>query len=368
MFDEDEVAERIVDWFKHGMGRPFMLELRPTNRCNLNCPSCVARGHPHQIPSGRELSGTEYLRIIDEAAELGIKYVQISGGGEPFVRKETLLKIMARVKYHGLAGFVITNGTLFDSRTIQYVFDMKWDAFLFSVDAPYPELNDFLRSRKGSFEKAVSAMRGLAHLREQSGIHTPRLDIGPVLSHYNCHLVTELVRLGVDIGVDNVLFQPVHVPANEAGSPFLLTREDEQMIEEAIPEAEETAEQAGINTNLSHLDSTILRGGDDLRKVINAYSSNKIHPWLSISCFSPWFYIGIHPDGAVGPCSIIDDGEGIPNVRDYSLGELWMGHRFKAFRAGLFSGELPEKCKRCSGSNVMAINTIRERLEKVLSI
>jgi len=81
VFDSDELLERMVEWFKTGKGRPWLLEIRPTNFCNLFCPSCVARGHPHEQIKGEELTDEEYIRIIDEAAELGVRLVQISGGG-----------------------------------------------------------------------------------------------------------------------------------------------------------------------------------------------------------------------------------------------------------------------------------------------
>ena len=366
MFDDIEMAERVVGWLKGGGGNPLMLEIRPTNRCNLQCPSCVSRGHPSQIPCGEELSERTYLRILDEAATLGVKYVQISGGGEPFVRKKSLLRIMSRIKHHGMRGFVITNGTLCDRHTVRKMIEFRWDAILFSIDAPTPELNDRLRSKKGCFKKTVSAIKELVRLKQLQSTEVPRIDLGPVLSHQNCHAVVDMVRFAVGLGVDNLHFQPVHVPDTEDGRLFRLTEDDKATLRESIPSAIGIAEENGLGTNLEDFDSTLLKNSDDPMKISQAYSSASTHPWLSLRCFSPWYYVGIHPDGAVGPCSIIDDASDVPNIRDGSLKHIWEGPWFQDFRRSLLENDLLEKCARCSGSNVMANNTIRERLRQVV--
>jgi len=364
MFDSEELLARILESFHGREGKPFMLELRPTNRCNLWCPSCVARGHPSQMPLGEELSLEEYMRIIDEAAEMGVRYVQVTGGGEPFLRKD-MPEIMQRIKERGMSGLVVTNGTLFDLSTVHRIFGMGWDALLFSVDGHEAALNDTLRSKNGSFHRATGAIREFSRLKKAYGTNTPRLDIGPVLSHCNCRYICDLVRLGADLGADNVLFQPVRVP--EIGAPLRLTPDDEKFLLEEIPKAVRFAEQLGIRTNLSQLDKDMIGKSSELPEVIRSYSSTYTHPWLSIHCFSPWYYLGINPDGTVGPCSIHDDLTYIHNVRGKSLQEIWKSEQFRAFRAGLAGGDLPRTCERCCGTNVLAIHKIREGLKQVIS-
>ena len=365
MLDSEEVLERIVQWFKTGKGRPFMLELRPTNLCNLHCPSCLARGYPVYTP-GEELSAAEYERIIDEAAELGVRYVQIVGGGEPFIRREKVLRIMRRVKGHGMVGFVVTNGTLFDRALIQEIFDLRWDAIFFSLDGPDPKLNDFLRSQEGCFEKTTSAIRSFAEKKAEAGSRFPRLDIGPTLTHYNCRRIVDLVRLGATLGVDNVVFQPVSIRPGLGGEDHLLTAKDREALAREIPVALRIARESGISTNLEDLDAVMIEKSNELPIVIRAYSATVSHPWLSIHCFSPWFYIGINPDGAVGPCSINHESTYVENIRGTSLKDWWEGRHFRRFREGLMRGELPEACVNCSGTTVLEIQRVRNRLRKVV--
>lgn len=366
MFDSAELLDRIVQWFETGKGSPFMLELRPTNLCNLRCPSCVARGYPHYTP-GEELSEEEYLRLIDEAARMGVRYVQIVGGGEPFVRRDTVLRMMRRIKQYGMAGFIVTNGTLFDKAAVRELVDMKWDVLLLSFDAPEPEMNDFLRGKKGCFDALVSAVRDIVRYKTENHAYHPVLVLGPVLSRYNCRTLEEMIRLGAHLKVERVMFQPVRVRKDKRGEPFLLTEDDLKSLAEDIPQAQATAAELGIETNLTDIGDEMLRGSSDLPEVIQSYSSGyKGHPLLSINCFSPWFYLGINADGTVGPCSIDHPTTYKGDVRKTSLSDWWKSRHFDSFRGSLSRGELPEACRNCCGTTVIEIKKIRERLRKVM--
>lgn len=366
MFDSQELLGRIVEWFETGKGRPFMLELRPTNLCNLRCPSCVARGYPHYV-AGEEISDEEYLRIIDEAAGLGVRYVQIVGGGEPFVRRDKVLKMMHLIKQHGMSSFVVTNGTLFDETAIREIVEMKWDVILLSLDAPEQELNDFLRGKEGSFDALVGAVRLLARYKKQKNSHFPTLVLGPVLSHYNCRSLTRMVQFAAELKVDKVMFQPVRVRKDQKGKPFLLTEEDLEALQGEIPRAMAAAEDLGMETNLQDIGSEMLRGSSDLPEVIRSYATGHgNHPLLSLKCYSPWFYMGINPDGKVGPCSIDHPTTYKGNIKGSRLEECWNSHQFQSFRDSLAAGDTPEACKNCCGTTVIEIRKIRERLKDVV--
>lgn len=343
------------------------MELRPTNLCNLRCPSCVARVS-RPFTSGEELSADEYGRIIDEAAGLGVRQVRIVGAGEPFMRPEKTFRMMRRVKRYDMGGMVLTNGTLFDDKMIREIVEMGWDLIIFSLDGPNPEINDFLRSRQGSFERTTSAIREFSRLKNERGTRSPLMTVAPVLSHYNCHVIPDLIVLGAELGADDVLFQPVTIPEDRgAGRPFLLTKEDVKTITAEIPRAQEIAERMGIRTNLDKIDLPLLERGDDLSNVIQSYSSRFAgHPLLSIKCFSPWFYIGINPDGSVGPCIITPPTTHSGDIRTSTLKAFWEGEQFRRFRERLMRGELPSICRNCCGSAVIEINRVRERLKDVI--
>ena len=77
-----------------------------TGRCDMACPHCYAsrlRGAP-------EMSTEECLRVIREAAELGVAYIGFAGG-EPLLRRD-LLQPMEEASDLGVEVGLVTNGTL----------------------------------------------------------------------------------------------------------------------------------------------------------------------------------------------------------------------------------------------------------------
>jgi len=367
MYDSPEITRRIAEWYRTGRVSPFMLELRPTNLCNLKCPSCLARGYPKYTP-GEELSEEDYERIIDEAAELGVKYVQISGGGEPFVRREKVLAIMRRIKRRGMAGWVISNGTRFDEEAIEEIVSMKWDTLFLSLDAPDPVVNDYLRSSGGSFDKLVSAIQLFNSKKEKYGCDVPQVHIGSVLSHYTCRLVGEMIALCAKLAVGMVTFQPVHTRGDGEGEHLLLTEDDLAALAAQIPHARGLASEHGIQHNLDSLDRGLLKNSNNPQSVIIADASRfQHHPLLSIPCYFPWFYIGITASGAVGTCSILDEHTYRGNIRSMSLKEFWTRSHFEEMRSRLQSRQLLPPCQRCVGTHMIEMRQMREQLNNIVS-
>ena len=80
-------------------GRPLWLLAELTYRCPLQCPYC---SNPLQLETVRnELSTDMWLRVLDEAADLGVLQIHLSGG-EPASRRD-LEPIVAKCAERGLS-------------------------------------------------------------------------------------------------------------------------------------------------------------------------------------------------------------------------------------------------------------------------
>lgn len=80
--------------------------------CNRKCPYCFYEtGYLPRTPL--ETSESDWLKVIDEAGELGVRNIIITGG-EPLMGGESriamLEKIFKRINYHGMSSLLITNG------------------------------------------------------------------------------------------------------------------------------------------------------------------------------------------------------------------------------------------------------------------
>ena len=83
--------------------------------------------------------------------------------------------------------------------------------------------------------------------------------------------------------------------------------------------------------------------------------------FLSLPCYSPWFFMEVDADGRVSPC-----GAGKPieygNVKERSLEEIWYGEGFTELREQILSGDLPPECKICCGATVLSNRILRMKL------
>jgi pyrroloquinoline quinone biosynthesis protein E len=85
--------------------RPFGLLAELTYRCPLHCPYC---SNPEAIPLGDgELTTAEWVRVLGEAADLGVLHVLLSGG-EPLARRD-LSELVAAARREGLYTNLITS-------------------------------------------------------------------------------------------------------------------------------------------------------------------------------------------------------------------------------------------------------------------
>src|SRR5260370_1132438 len=96
------------------MAPPLALLVELTHRCPLRCPYC---SNPVALErAASELAEQEWLRVLREAAALGVLQVHFSGG-EPMARRD-LWSLIATANEHGLYSNLITSGTLGGEREI----------------------------------------------------------------------------------------------------------------------------------------------------------------------------------------------------------------------------------------------------------
>ena len=92
---------------------PFLIA-SITSQCNLHCAGCYSRCNHATVDAApvRQLTDEEWLRIFDEADELGISFILLAGG-EPMLRRDI---IEAAGKKPGILFPIFTNGTFMDEK------------------------------------------------------------------------------------------------------------------------------------------------------------------------------------------------------------------------------------------------------------
>ncbi len=92
---------------------PFLIA-SITSQCNLHCAGCYSRCNHATVDDVpvRQLTSEEWLRIFEEADELGISFILLAGG-EPMIRRDI---IEAAGKRPNILFPVFTNGSFMDER------------------------------------------------------------------------------------------------------------------------------------------------------------------------------------------------------------------------------------------------------------
>ncbi len=103
-----EIAE------KQGEHIPPFLIASITSSCNLHCAGCYSRCNHATTDEApvKQLTDAEWLRIFEEADELGVSFILLAGG-EPMLRRDI---IEAAGKRQNILFPVFTNGTFMDER------------------------------------------------------------------------------------------------------------------------------------------------------------------------------------------------------------------------------------------------------------
>ncbi|HEY6517658.1 MAG TPA: pyrroloquinoline quinone biosynthesis protein PqqE [Steroidobacteraceae bacterium] len=125
-------------------GPPLWLLLELTYRCPLHCVFCY---NPTDFSSvGRELETAEWLRVLEEARELGAVQLGLSGG-EPLVRDD-LETIVTAAHRLGFYTNLITSGVGLTEQRLQALQQAGLDHIQLSFQDSAREMNDFLSSTR----------------------------------------------------------------------------------------------------------------------------------------------------------------------------------------------------------------------------
>ena len=133
---------------------PTFLIASITSECNLHCAGCYSRCNHATVDAVPvcQLTGDEWLRVFDEADELGISFILLAGG-EPMLRRDV---ISAAAKKPNILFPIFTNGTYMDDRYFE-LFDKNRNLLpVMSIEGE-KEITDKRRGA-GIYDKLIGNM------------------------------------------------------------------------------------------------------------------------------------------------------------------------------------------------------------------
>ncbi len=181
------------------------VHLMPSNVCNQRCSFCSYR-----MPDNKNSSNFDYrqmlsiesiMSLIADMKRIGVKAVEVTGGGEPLAHKYKY-KMFEELFNAGFDVGLVTNGTLLDDDLANLLApNLTW--MRVSIDAATPQSYSALRNApEHHFYAALDAISKI----RQAGGHKDefRLGVGFVMANGNELDVYDLCAIVKDRGADNI--------------------------------------------------------------------------------------------------------------------------------------------------------------------
>ena len=333
----DRVRDAIREGGKIG---PEKVMISPTDYCNLKCKTCWRLSKDEKYD---ELTLDQMDSMLKECAELGVRVVDFTGGGEPFLRKD-MFEILGLAKKYGFFCTLTTNGTLLDEETIDKHFKSMPDDICFSLDGHTAEINDSIRG-EGAYGKAKESIRALGRVKKRHSSETPTPRISTVITKRNYRYLDKIVELAAELGVKAMNFS---VLIEWDTNKELWTKDvDENEVRNALERASDACARLGIRSNV--------------RSIINHGLSEHDHPKF---CFAPWDMVFINASGdAMACCTLASLYENLlGNVKEGGLKKIWFGEKMEKFRDGIRNGAFQKDCRKCIPEFVDTYNDMYERM------
>lgn len=302
----------------HQTPRPMALLAELTYRCPLQCPYC---SNPLSFGSfKKELDTATWIRVLGEAADLGVIHVHFSGG-EPLARRD-LPEMISRARELDLYSNLSTGATTADETKLQRLREAGLDALQISILDSDPANNDRLAGAV-SFAKKKSAVEAARR------IGFP-VTLNIVLHRQNLDHLEQILALAVEWKVNRI--ELAHA---QYGGWAFANRAALMPTRAQVERAHEIVERARIE---------LAEGPLDIVHVLPDY-----YQTFPKACLNGWgtTMVTIAPDGAVLPCQTAREIPGLefPNVLHSSLEEIWFhAPIFERFRG---TDWMPEPCRGC---------------------
>jgi MoaA/NifB/PqqE/SkfB family radical SAM enzyme len=138
---------------------PFMVDVEPTNHCNLTCSCCV-----QQVMKRKKgfMETSLFKKIIDECAAHSAP-VRLIRLGEPFLHKD-ILKFCRYAKEKGVGLHITNNGLALQESDMKALIDMELDSVIFSFQGATKEGYELMRNND-RYDQLVSNITKLVELR-----------------------------------------------------------------------------------------------------------------------------------------------------------------------------------------------------------
>lgn len=289
-----------------------------THRCPLQCVYC---SNPLELlKADKELSTDAWLALFEEAADLGVLQIHLSGG-EPTLRPD-LEQFVSCLARRGVYTNLITAGVGITEGRIERLCDAGLDHVQLSIQGANASTTEKIGNNRGAHEKKLETARRVVELGLPLTINAP-------IHRHNIEEVPAFIDLALSLGA-----QRLEIANVQYAGWALLNRNALMPDREAVERQVEIVEEAQER----------LRGILAIDFVAPDYFAIYPKP-----CMGGWARDAfmVAPDGMALPCHAAGT---IPSLKferfgERSLTDIWLNSpAFNAFRGDDW---MLEPCRSC---------------------
>jgi MoaA/NifB/PqqE/SkfB family radical SAM enzyme len=206
---------------------PVQIQLIISDLCNQDCSFCAYRmsgnlsnelfgvvktdGSVNNNPN-RMISYEKIVEILEDAARMGVKAIQLTGGGEPSVHPK-FEQVIEKCYELGLEVGLVTNGIKLSERAIELLTKATWVRV--SVDAS--NVDSYTAIRRVPvihYNRAWENIKALATRKRETSSNLT-IGVGFVVTKDNYKEVFNTALQSRDAGVDNLRISAVFQPNDD---------------------------------------------------------------------------------------------------------------------------------------------------------
>jgi pyrroloquinoline quinone biosynthesis protein E len=297
---------------------PVGLLAELTHRCPLQCPYC---SNPLALEGAEmELTTTEWLHILDQAATMGVLQLHLSGG-EPLLRTD-LEEIVNRAALRGLYTNLITSAQNLTRERLTSLVNRGLD----HVQISFQDADAANADRIGGAKRGHAQKLAAARLVRELGLP---LTVNAPVHRQNIDNLPAIIAMAEDLDAERIEVAHVQYYGWALKNRMALLPTREQVLKSlALVEAERER----------------LKGRIQIDFVAPDYYAKRPKP-----CMGGWGRgsMNITPTGKVLPCHAAETLPGLSfeNVRDRPLRDIWLtSSAFQKYRGTEW---MKEPCRSC---------------------
>ncbi len=327
--------DRLRAWQKEEKIVPLHMDIGISKGCTIGCVYCYGVFQGRIGPQGKFIPKDALLRFMNDAADLGVKAISITGEAEPTMNPHLYDAVVVGAKAGLDLGLATWGGMIQEDRITDLANNLTWIRFNISAAAPdsYQKIH---RTTKENFHKVISNIEKLVRIKRQNDLNIT-IGLQMVTMPWYAAESLKLAKLGKDLGVDYLEIKHCsETTSGDLGVRF----EEYHKVADILKEAEK---YSGGQYDVIVRWKKILQGKK--RNYDRCYCAGN-------------FMLRMSGDGSVYPCAqffdLRSDEFKVGNITEQSFKDILYGARYSEVLKRIQQLDVHNEC--CSGCKEDSIN------------